>query len=252
MSGICRNGSHVRSKRWQVAAFTLIELLVVIAIISLLVSILVPSLKSAQELAQSTICLSNLRVTAMAARYYYEDNDGLLFSTYWWRDEDYHYNKDAHTPGIAAYLGFDYKVGFTALRSSNTMLTCPSSWANWETYELLQRTFGMNEHANFNSSYGKRLNGRITNVFRPAEMSLFFDSGTSSLSPASTGSALFPDDYYYWGASDAHRLRNNWMNRAPHVGENDTNVIYVDGHAAGTSYEDISLYDNLSPFFNGQ
>ena len=55
--------------------FTLIELLVVIAIISLLVSILLPSLSRAKELAKRTICLCNLRTVATASVFYATDHE---------------------------------------------------------------------------------------------------------------------------------------------------------------------------------
>ena len=62
--------------RGKNSAFTLIELLVVIAILSLLVSILLPSLMKAKELAMQTQCMALLRQWDLAIRYYMEDNDG--------------------------------------------------------------------------------------------------------------------------------------------------------------------------------
>lgn len=71
-SGVLRGPmrSGVDPKR----GFTLIELLVVISIISLLVSILLPSLTRAKDLARRVICLSNVRRLALAGRFYLVDN----------------------------------------------------------------------------------------------------------------------------------------------------------------------------------
>lgn len=59
-------------------AFTLIELLVVIAIISLLVSILLPSLQKARNLAKQVVCMSNQKGAGFGLAMYAEDHDGWL------------------------------------------------------------------------------------------------------------------------------------------------------------------------------
>lgn len=62
-------------------AFTLIELLVVIAIIALLVSILVPSLSQARNLARLAYCGSNLHAVGQATHMYVADTNA---SEPWW------------------------------------------------------------------------------------------------------------------------------------------------------------------------
>lgn len=64
------------SRHRPLHGFTLIELLVVIAIISLLVSILLPSLTKAKELARGAACMANLKNINLAAQYYLEDTGG--------------------------------------------------------------------------------------------------------------------------------------------------------------------------------
>jgi prepilin-type N-terminal cleavage/methylation domain-containing protein/prepilin-type processing-associated H-X9-DG protein len=65
--------------------FTLIELLVVISIIALLLSILMPGLQRAKELASGVVCTNNQKSLCTAWVMYAEDNDSKLVggSTYY-------------------------------------------------------------------------------------------------------------------------------------------------------------------------
>ena len=60
--------------RQTLAAFTLVELLVVIGIISLLISILLPTLGKARKASQEIICQSNLRQFGLGIQMYRDDN----------------------------------------------------------------------------------------------------------------------------------------------------------------------------------
>ncbi len=65
------------------SGFTLIELLVVIAIISLLVSILLPSLQQAQELARTSLCSGNLRQQGLGLIIFMDEHDGVVPIAAW-------------------------------------------------------------------------------------------------------------------------------------------------------------------------
>ncbi|MCE5186760.1 MAG: type II secretion system GspH family protein [Planctomycetaceae bacterium] len=71
-----RSSPPCRSK-----GFTLIELLVVIAIISLLLSIIVPSLRMAKKKASSVVCMTNLKNMSLAWYAYADENNGNIMSS---------------------------------------------------------------------------------------------------------------------------------------------------------------------------
>lgn len=59
-------------------AFTLIELLVTVAVIGVLAALLLPTLSSAKQRADSAQCGNNLRQLGIAVRLYADDNEGRL------------------------------------------------------------------------------------------------------------------------------------------------------------------------------
>jgi len=67
-----------RHDRHRVLAFTLIELLVVIASISLLMAILLPTLRRVRNQARAVVCQANLKQWGTTMALYAEDNQGWL------------------------------------------------------------------------------------------------------------------------------------------------------------------------------
>ena len=63
-------------------AFTLIELLVVIAIIAMLLSILMPALGKAKELARDVMCKANLHQWSLVFGTYVTQNDDNFYTAW--------------------------------------------------------------------------------------------------------------------------------------------------------------------------
>ncbi len=74
--------------RKKTNGFTLIELLVVISIIAVLMSIMMPALGKAREVAKNAMCRSNTKNVALAALLWSEDNDGWALPGLWDRGLD--------------------------------------------------------------------------------------------------------------------------------------------------------------------
>ena len=105
-------------------AFTLIELLVVVAIIALLISILLPSLSRARELAKRAVCGSNQRGIGQGMHIYANDNREWFPAHY--------FNKGTVNVGppsdcevqYVKTLGLDYNKATTT--STNSQMSHPS------------------------------------------------------------------------------------------------------------------------------
>jgi len=73
-------GDGMNSKRRHARGFTLVELLVVVSIIALLISILLPSLRSARDQSKRLVCRSNLRnIWTGILMYSYEYSDRVPY-----------------------------------------------------------------------------------------------------------------------------------------------------------------------------
>jgi len=92
--------------------FTLIELLVVIAIISLLVSILLPSLNRAKGLAKEVICLTRQKQLGTAMMMYADDYGDYLIPTIADNYEDPPYSSRQHWFNLlSSYVGEQTDLG---------------------------------------------------------------------------------------------------------------------------------------------
>lgn len=224
------NASSIRRVR---AGFTLIELLVVIAIISLLVSILLPSLTKAKELAQAVVCANNIRNLGSANIQYASDNNGSFTKRYpydparkspWF---NLLYNSVDHK-FMQTYLGFGCKT--SQLNQPGHMLDCP----NHEAYPASPDYYIEDYCYNLQCApdFSKHLT--MDDFTRPARTTMFLDGH------------MFETDFNNWdnfGGTEWWGAGGGWLagvRRIAFPHNERTNIVFIDGHVSPSAFEEMT------------
>jgi len=210
----------------QEGGFTLVELLVVIAIISLLVSILLPSLNRIKELTRRAVCMANERGILLIMQLYGAENDAWVVlgngANYWGPITFWGYLEGSGGLGDPAKFVYGKYTGAMNMSEGLDLFRCPSAPA-------LDRSFGPLEQGGFHVSYYTR------------KWSPYFGTPVRQLAEYPL---QHPDDALLSDWFDAHTgfVGFRWH-------ETGYNVGYVDAHVSWYDDSDREVMMNLSYWY---
>ncbi len=240
-------------------AFTLLELLAVVAIIALLVSILVPSLRSARKLAQDIKCRTNERGPIYTGLVMYsEDWSGWIPPTGGLANVSWATLQMYLQGNVRTYLGWNSgnpKYGSYLDRKSYAStekgFICPSAVpVGWQS--VADRSYGLNA-------------GMTSEITVPCEFVAVYTGIHPNTGALETGyqynlqRTRSPSNMYLLGDTP---LDSGWFNAwssdglYPSFRHSDRcNVLYHDGHVVATRWQDMPTRGYESPrtfpWYNG-
>ena len=239
----------------QQRGFTLIELLVVIAIISLLASILLPSLSRAKKLVQAVSSMATLNSWGKSTLIWTQDNDDILPYEGKKRASDVHKSSENPTwwaNGVATYMGspsyrelHDMRNGDVPVPPEKTIFTDPGAPA--EKAHLTGRVAPQLTHFFFSYVVNSELDNSITRKYGPSG----YEKERMPLdridSPAGTVmmiefrsklEILDPQDRYYGNINpyngseiQLNRARGDFKYLAKRY-KDGTHLLFCDGHVS--------------------
>ncbi len=246
--------------------FTLIELLVVIAIIALLVSILLPSLNKAKDLAHRVACASNLKSIGLAMGMYMTEYDYFPVGDYYAFDGNTYLGTGSMIPLLAIpgtgpgnYASNPVPYSQTSLSAyidDLAVFVCPSDEGNTDIYENVWASYAYNRaYLGENGRGGDQGHFPLSTDRRPDYQAaatpqhpedIFAPAGTVAVVEAIWGHAMSPPGY----TSGVKHGGHFWF--SPEEGArwdhfDGMNVLFADSHVDWHSSDpddDLSNEDN--------
>ena len=242
-------------------AFTLIELLVVIAIIALLLSVVLPALKKAKELAKQVTCAAHQRGIGYAFLAYTDENDG---KSHWGPNYGRWYEQDSSGEMTGVMLDKDdpfayWGIAYYPYAEDMDVFHCPSARRvdDWLVEDAQEQYgwahFGLNVWASCRIISGIKLPSEMIVMQDHIEQKLDNNGDLFLIRPGeSVNLPQWRFDYlveYPEAVPECFRHnRSSWAvsEISPYepIGSGKSNTLWLDGHVSTikqTTGEDVPI-----------